>query len=185
VIGLAWNIGQYQTGSHADLKKTLKILATNNNEIGDQGVKITAYFNTSYNEHVEPGDFIWAPAFGGGGGSSDTHRPNFIPYRSIQVFNTYLDYHDMMNDINITTKIIGTNITTSFVEAITLDNPIFGVKQGQKVQILFFQTNSNIPRDILTKISIQQNKAPLADLATTIMNNAQLYDVVMDFLHNK
>ena len=56
---LALNIGQYQSRMDGDMCKTLKIVLTDTNEYNYSPEGILSYFNTTFNDHVAPGDYLW------------------------------------------------------------------------------------------------------------------------------
>lgn len=173
---MAQNIGQYQTIDNGDLDKTLKMIVTNNNYYSDSNAKFLSYFSTSFNEDVSPGDFVWAPGTGSGQIAQQT------PWRSMQIFQESMD-SAALEDAFV--EISGTNLTTAVYKATTIDNPAFGVKEGQKVEILLLQINSNIPTFIVGSSVTEAMTEPLAELAEQIAGSKQLVGRINEFLGNK
>jgi len=169
---LALNIGQYHSKSNVDLSETLKVIVTSNNYYTDTDVNVLNYFSTDYNAEVAPGDFLWAPSTSPGGVAAQT------PYRSYQIFDTYLDQAQLDSMMD---PIPGTNLTTTVLEAVTTDNEAFGVKAGQKVEILLLKTNSNVPTVIVGQDVTSQYVQPLADLALDIASSSTLLERVTNF----
>jgi hypothetical protein len=169
---MAMNIGQYQTVDNGDLNKTLKIIVAHNNAWDEDDIRFTSYFNTTYNEGVEPGEFNWAPGI-----NSAEYRS--IPWRSFQIFDQYLD-DEMIDEASV--PIAGTNLTTAVFEATTIENIAFSVKSGQTVQMLLLQTNSNIEVSLFLHSDILSNAEMLGQLALDIMTSAELVARIEDFL---
>ncbi|OEU23326.1 hypothetical protein FRACYDRAFT_233497 [Fragilariopsis cylindrus CCMP1102] len=166
---LALNIGQYQTRMNGDMSKILKVILTitNNYEFGPTGL-ILPYFNTTFNENVNPGDYLWP------------EQHDFpLPMISQQVFDQYMDIDSLAA---ITEPIDGLNVTTATVSAQTLENPRYHIKAGQRVEILILSLNSNIPTVILGKDAIEATKYPLADMARGIASSQELLRRVKAFM---
>ena len=169
---VAMNIGQYQTTDDGDLTVPIKLIVTNNNFFLDSNVPFLAYFNTTFNQEAEPGGFDWAPPLGPGVAQR-------APWRSMRIFAEYLDDALMLNAFE---PIEGTNLTTATFTATTIDNPAFGVKAGQTVEILLLQINSYIPTIILGLSATTLYAQPLAEMAFTISSNEVLVQRITDFL---
>ncbi|CAB9497417.1 expressed unknown protein [Seminavis robusta] len=170
---LAQNIGHYHTYDEADLSETLKVIVTNNNFFEDTNAKFLSYFSTTFNQGVTPGAYVWPP----GTVPGDAAQEN--PWRSMQIFSDYLDDESLLAAFN---TIPGTTLTTAVYEVTTLDNPVFGVKAGQRVQLLLLQINSDIPTAIFTASQITQNTVPLAELAKTIASSDELVSRIQAFM---
>jgi hypothetical protein len=139
---LALNIGKYHTVENGDLSKTMKVILTNNNFSRDSNVKFLSYFSAPFNQGARPGNFVWPPST----------IPDFISaqnaaWRSMQIFEDYLDDATMFSRF---VTIPGTQFTTAWYQTKTLENSAFGVKEGQKVEILLLQIDSDIPTALLT-----------------------------------
>jgi hypothetical protein len=168
---LALNIGQYQTREGGDLAKTLRVIVTNNNNYLYGPEPVLAYFNTSFNTNVSPGEFFWP---------SPSVWCFPIGILSPQIFEETLE----MSDIDaVTESISGLNVTTAVLNGTTIDNPAFKTKAGQKVEILFISLNSFIPTDIIGVTEIEEYIQPLADMAKSISENQELVDRVSSFMN--
>jgi hypothetical protein len=164
---MAMNIGQYQTVDNGDLGRFMKIIFTNHNYFADSNVKFLSYFETPFNKDVAPGEFIWADG------------PQATPWRSPQIFEEELDDSTMLDAFR---PIEGTNFTTAVYYATTIDNPAFGVRAGQQVQILLLQINSYIPVFIFGPEETVQFTAPMADMAESIAGSTELQNRILEFL---
>ena len=174
LAGLAQNIGHHHSAENGDLAKPLKIVLTNNNFVADSNAKVLSYFETTFNTDVEPGDFIWAPFT-----VPDARSAQETPWRSPQIFAEFLD--DELLEAQFS-EIGSTGITTSTYSATTVDNPAFGVKAGQSVEILLLQINSEIPVNFLFANLLAANKDALAELSRTIAESDELVDRITAFL---
>lgn len=172
-LTLALNIGEYQTVDAGDLSTTLKVIVTNNNYMTDSNVKFLSYFQTDFNAGVAPGDYLWAPSESSNGTAAPT------PWRSYQIFSDYLDDESLDAKLQ---PIVGTNLTYALVNATTLDNAAFGVRAGQKVEMLLLQINSPIPTTLVGRNVTQANMVPLADMAESISNSTALMEIVQAFV---
>lgn len=169
-VTLALNIGLHQMSTNGNLTKTLKVILCNNNVLGGLPIEELAYFNTTFNQGVEPGAFIWPTL-------QDQHLD--LPLYSPQIFDSYLDL-DMLN--NITEPIEGINVTTALIKTTTIDNPAFHTRAGQPVEILLVSSNSAIPTAIAGKTQIEQWKVPLAEMARDITASQVLLSRVKAFM---
>lgn len=170
---LALNIGQYQTVDAGSLANTMKVIVTNNNFFEDTNVKFLSYFSTTFNQGIPPGNFIWPPSTVTGKNAQEN------PWRSPQIFREYLDDESLLSAF---VPIVGTNLTTAIYSVTTTNNPAFGTKAGQKVEILLLQINSNIPTSIFLQSEIEAWTAPLAELTKEIAASADLVSRIQEFL---
>jgi hypothetical protein len=99
----------------------------------------------------------------------------------MQIFSEYLDDKKMLAKFKL---IPGTSsLTTAVYQATTsIDNAAFGVKEGQKVEILLLQINSDIPTNLFFKSNVERYSVPLANLASEIMNSKELVARIVSFL---
>jgi len=171
-LSLALNVGQYQTVDNGDLTKTLKVILTNNNMNTSSNVQFLSYFQTSFNQGIAPGDFLWLPSWSMYGPPAPT------PVRSNQIFADYLDDELLTSKLQ---QLSGTNMTYALMNATTLDNVAFGVKAGQHVELLLLQINSPIPTTVIGRNTTQEYMVPLADMAQAIASNMALISIVRDF----
>jgi len=151
----------------------MKVILTNHNNILDTDVKFLSYWQTSFNEGIQPGDFIWAP------GTTPTLSAQNAPWRSPQIFSEYLDDESILA---ATETIPGTNLTSAVFAATTLENKAFGVKAGQRVEIILFQINSNLPTFLLAKSSLEIQAQEFAALVSDIATSDELVDRISAFL---
>jgi hypothetical protein len=173
---LAQSVGQYQqsiANSHSNSSKSLKIILTNNNNYADTNVRFLEYFNTTFNQGIAPGDFIWSPPLTRGGGAEAN------PRRSKQIFAEYMDDATLLAAF---VPINGTNLTTATYELTTLANPVFKVKAGLKVELLLLQINSNLPTSYSSQQETEANVIPLAELAQQIADSRVLRDRIQAFV---
>jgi hypothetical protein len=169
-LTLALNIAIYQMQSNGDVSKTLRVILTANNRWQHFPFAILSYFNTTFNQGVDPGAFLW-PA------EMDQHMN--LPLYSNQIFDSYLDF-EMLN--NISQPIEGMNVTTALLKATTIENPAFHTMAGQSVEILYIALNSNIPTNIIGETLIEEWKVPIADMARDIAENKVLLSRVESFV---
>lgn len=165
---VAVNIASYQKSTGANLNTTIKLVLTNTNQdvnTTQQRAQILQYFQTDFNENVPPGGYIWLPAW-------------WSPTRSPQVFVNTMTSEQLDALLE---PIEGSLMTTAVLKGTTMDNPSFGVKAGQNVEILLINTNADIPTMIATPDVIQDETIPLAAMAQNIAANQELVQRVRDF----
>jgi hypothetical protein len=170
----ALNIGQYQSSAAADLDAdltttTIKLILTPDDLQGTYDpVYLLSYFNTTFNQAIEPGDFLWP---------SDQF---VVPLRSPQIFADYLDiamYEALLEPIE------GYDyMKTARIQTTTIDNPSYSVVAGTPVDILIVQLDSGIPTEIIGLEEIDVWKGRLADLAKGIASSSELLARVQDFV---
>ncbi|CAB9522678.1 expressed unknown protein [Seminavis robusta] len=157
------NIAQYHLTAQNPLDKTLKIVVTNTNEAGSwdsdrMNAQLLQYFNTSLNQGVPPGDYIWFDALP-------------LPFRSPQIFQDSMD----MDTLNaLLEPIDGSDMTTAVLQVTTTDNPAFGIQAGQAVEILLINLNAPITTFIVGKTIVEQMITPVADMVHDIAANEEL-----------
>jgi hypothetical protein len=154
----------------------MKVILTNNNFYRDSNVKFLSYFSAPFNQGVRPGDFVWPSAT-----VPDSISAQNAPWQSMQIFQDYLDDESMVSRF---VPIPGTQITTALFKTRTLENSAFGVKEGQDVEILLLQINSDIPTALFTRNALNQWINPLADLAVTIMSSEELVARMKSFMES-
>ena len=170
---LALNVAEYQASEGGDLEKTMKVLLTDQNYVTDSPSNILSYFQTTFNEGVPPGGFVWPPSVGANAVAAKN------PRRSAQIFEDYLDTQ-MIDSAMM--PIEGTQMTYAYINATTIDNPAYGTIAGQHVEILLIQTNSDIPTFILGTTATEEYMKPVAELAESIAGNEDLLSIVEDFV---
>lgn len=162
------NIAHYQKSANANLNTTIKLVLTNTNQdvnTTQQRTQILQYFQTDFNENIPPGGYIWLPAW-------------WSPTRSPQVFEDVMTAAQLDALVE---PIEGSLMTTAVLKGTTMDNPSYGVKAGQYVEILLINTNADIPTMIATPDVIQDETIPLAEMAKSIAANQELVRRVRGF----
>lgn len=176
---LAGNIAQYQKDPNHSLNTTIKVILTNHNYYEDTNMKFLSYFNTSFTKGIAPGHLVWPPTAYGNSSFLSFGGFNFHPWRSMQIFSDYMDDAIMLSKF---VPIPNFNLTTAIYEVTTIDNRAYGVKGGQKVQILLLQLNSNIPTNLFVPRQIEMNTIPYANMANDIMTSSVLVDRIKAFV---
>jgi len=164
---LAMNIANFQKSGN--ISTTLKVVLTNTNIWNDASYStsmILSYFNTTFNQGVPPGEYIWAPE-------------QVAPWPSSQIFDTYLDATMLHYSMDPTSN--DSNVTTTLLNGTTLNNPMYGVQAGQKVDILLISINSNVPTIIVGPTEIALNAEKVANLALSIASSEVLLDRIKQF----
>ena len=172
-VSLALSIGNYQTVDSGPLQNTLKIVVTLTLLEGHNDVKFLSYFNTTFNQGIEPGEFLWQRSFQ----DLNTFEPN--PIRSPQIFEDSLDQESFDA---IKTFVPGINVTCAKISATTIDNPAFGVVAGQSVEILAINIFGPIPTVILGGGAVDRFKESLAQSAREIAGSSELLAAIQDFV---
>jgi len=167
---LAINIGQYQNETNFDLTKKIKVVLTNTNQKENSTFtyqQILAYFSTTFNQGVKPGDFGWVSS-------------QYLPWPSPQIFEEYLDEDALKAMLK---PVAGTNMTTALIDATTLTNPVYGTREGQKVQVLVVFLNEDITTYIVGTEAVKRATPKLAQMAYTIASSQDLVSQVRDFFN--
>ena len=170
---LATNIARYQDiyGAQGPSSTCLRAIVTNNNMYSDSNFNMLSFFNTSFNQGVEPGGFLWPTLW-----AMNNTIPN--PRRSPQIFAECMSDADL-DDMLV--SIPGTNFSTAVLRGTTIKNDAFGVEAGLCVSILLLQTNSDIPTLVLPP-NAQAHQNSLAELAKDIASNDLIKERVASFL---
>ena len=177
LAALAGNIAQYQ--KNHTLNETIKVIVTNHNYYEDTNVKFLSYFNTTFNQDIEPGALVWAPTPYGNQSFLSVGGGNLHPWRSMQIFSDYMDDAILRSQCLPIPRV---NLTTATFHVTTIRNRAFGVTGGQSVQILLLQLNSNIPTNIFLPSANDQYRIPLVDMANDIMTSTVLLDRIAAFI---
>jgi len=121
-------IGQYHRQNNGVTSKTIKLFVTNGNYYTDSDTVFLSYFDTSFNQNVDPGSFIWAPTTAEG----DNAQPT--PWRSPQIFEDYWDSSELERGTTVVKLPSGaqSNFTYFSTTATTIENQAFGVERGRK-----------------------------------------------------
>ena len=126
---------------------------------------IMGYYNTSFNKLIDPGEYIWSPG-----------QP--VPWPSTQIFEEYVteeDYHSKFEIVD------GTNFTVAILSGTTIDNAVYGVEGGQKIELFYMMINSFIPSKIIGTDDIVKYTPKLAELTTEIASNTDLQKRLKQF----
>ena len=165
---LVINVGNQQQ-KQENTTSPIKVILTNTNDKWNTTfnyAQILQYYNTYFNEDVEPGSFLWAPTY-------------YAPYRSPQIFEEYMDERGLDALLE---PLAGTNMTTALLTGTTVDNTAFAISAGQTVEILLLNVNSNITTFVIGKQAIVDFTEPLANMTRNIAANQQLVQRVRDFV---
>ncbi|CAB9520255.1 expressed unknown protein [Seminavis robusta] len=166
---VAINVAQYHQRADANLTKTLKMVLTNTNQQYINSTYVTAqlqqYYATDFNDGIAPGEYIWIPS-------------SQVPRRSAQFFGDTLSEQDLIDSLE---PIEGSNMTTQLLTGTTIDNPAFGIRAGQNVQILVLNLNEPITTFIAGQTIINNTMEPLAEMARHIAANEELLRRVQVF----
>lgn len=171
-IALATNIARYQNvyGAQGPSSSCLRAIVTSNNMYTFSNFDMLSFFNTSFNQGIEPGGFLWPSSW------AKNMPPN--PRRSPQIFAECMSDADL-NDALV--SIPGTNFSTAVLRGTTVKNDAFGVEAGLCVNMLLLQTNSNITTLILPPNALHYQDS-LVDLAKDIASNDVIKERVATFL---
>lgn len=107
--GVAGGIARYQHKFGTD--DEIKLIICNSNYETDNMNNILGYFSTTWNQGIDPGQFIWPQGVGSG--------PQNNPQQSKQIFQDYMDEESLSA---LEKHINGTNITMATFSATTIDN---------------------------------------------------------------
>ena len=168
---LVINVAQYHLSGGRDLAKKLKVILANTNRASGTDYQYTQalkYFDSPINEGVEPGDFIWPASWA-------------VPLQSPQIFAESMDASTVDSLIE---PIQGSNMTTILLKGTTIDNPVFGIKAGQEVEILAVNLNEDIITFIATPGLSELYTEPLADMTVHIAENEELANRIRAFVES-
>eukprot|EP00581_Thalassiosira_minuscula_P017610 CAMPEP_0183716152 /NCGR_PEP_ID=MMETSP0737-20130205/10158_1 /TAXON_ID=385413 /ORGANISM="Thalassiosira miniscula, Strain CCMP1093" /LENGTH=628 /DNA_ID=CAMNT_0025945371 /DNA_START=41 /DNA_END=1924 /DNA_ORIENTATION=+ len=169
----AINVGQYHI-SGGDLSETVKVILTNTNQAWPTDVKddpfqplqILQYYESPVNKGAEPGSFNWPQGM-------------YVPYQSPQVFSDFMDFPTLNSLLE---PIPGSNMTTAILNGTTVDNPVFGVRAGQQVEIFLINLNEPITTYVATPGMVQSYTEPLASMTKAIADNEELAKRIKAFV---
>ena len=100
-------------------------------------------------------------------------------YQSPQIFSEFMD-SSSLNDL--IEPIPGSNMTTAILKGTSIDNPIFGIRAGQQVEILLVILNEPITTYIVTPDLVQLYTDPLASMTKNIADNEELASRIKAFV---
>lgn len=177
---LAMNIASYQTQNPKGyLGVTMKVIMTNTNHIDDTTANLLSYFSTYFNKGISPGEFIWAP------GVIFQEPTQRTPWQSMQIFKEYMDDKTLLKGltiINSESNHIG-NVSSGVFNCTTVNNPAFGVKGGQKVQLMMIRLNSAIPTNVFSLKQLDTWTKPLANMAYDLATDELLAKRIKQFVN--
>jgi hypothetical protein len=148
---------------------TIKAIITNTNQEWNTTfnyAQLLQYYSTYFNQGIAPGDFLWAPGY-------------WAPFRSPQIFEESLDEAGLDA---ILEPIPDSNMTTARLSGTTMDNPSFGVRAGQPVEILLLNLNENITTFVIGQQQVDEFTQPLANMTRNIASNQELVRRVRAFV---
>ncbi|KAL7538148.1 hypothetical protein ACHAXR_008329 [Thalassiosira sp. AJA248-18] len=100
-----------------------------------------------------------------------------VPYQSPQIFSDVMDsamLDDHMEPIS------GSNMTTATLKGTAIDSPIFGIRAGQRVEILLINLNAPITTYMLPLQTLYTE--PLANTTRNIAMNEELASRIKAFV---
>ena len=165
---VAINVAQYHQRADANLTKTLKMVLTNTNQKWNSTyveAQLLQYYACDFNDGIAPGEYIWIPS-------------SQVPRRSAQFLGETLDSTQLNALIE---PIDGSNMTTAVLRGTTIDNPAFGIYEGQKIEILLLNLNTPITTFIAGASIINLTMEPLADMTRAIAANKDMLKRVQMF----
>jgi hypothetical protein len=165
------NVAAYQASEDADLAKTIKLFVTEADVSADIDPSsgdslMLSYFSSPLNAGIAPGDAFW-PVIKASTGEAQFATPT--PILSLQIFQEFLDAEELES---LRVPVAGTNLTTAVLRATTLDNPAYGVRAGQTVEIFYVEIHSSIPTVLVGADTARLWAPALADLAMDISSVA-------------
>lgn len=175
---LAQNIAVYQAGKVDEdiTKTTVKVIYSNHKQPDRRETDFAAYFRTSFNEGVPPGEYIWLPSFVRSDEAQVAPKPNK------RIFDEHLEEQTVEDAYEATDD--GSSIMTAMFTGTTIDNIAYGIRAGQRVEILLIKTGSLLPTDLIGKFFTSLFKQSFADLAAEISANQILKKRVVAFLED-
>jgi hypothetical protein len=160
------DLGKYQQLNNATVDgAVLKYILVNSN---GAYFPILSYFSTDFNSGVAPGGVIWSPSMG-----------QYLPWQSQQIFQDKLDMDTLMGKAEAVDGL--DNVTTMLLTATTTNNSVFGVVEGQAVEILVINVNHNIPLALFPPADIDAATVLLANMTTSIASSSALLDRISSF----
>lgn len=165
---LVQTLSNYQNSADAYLSQTIKIIMTHHNWANETDTTVLGYFSTTFNQGIAPGDYLWPP------NNSDILPASTNPTRSRQVFAEYFDQESWLE---ASVPVSNASFSTAIHTVTTIDNPAFGIKGGQTVELLYIRINSDFPREIDTL----EYKEELASLAESLASNDELAERIETF----
>jgi len=143
---------------------------------GELPESMLAYYSSSQNQGVAPGDFSWSERNGG-----KTAERN--PWRSMQIFEEALDFATFESAFQeVRPTIPDAELLVATFNGTTINNSVYGVKAGQKVEILMFRVNSIVPTAIFLTQEVKKYTVILAELTRNIATNEGLLNEIRTFL---
>ncbi|CAB9509278.1 expressed unknown protein [Seminavis robusta] len=163
------NVGQYHQQQDANLTKTLKLVLTNTNDHLKLSLNsILQYFSTTFNQEVAPGEHVWPPGF-------------FGPIRSTQFMEHFLDEATLLKMLDPIGDNPSSNTSTAVLRGTTIDNPAFGIRAGQVIEILLINLNADITTYIAGPNLIQATTVPMAEMTRDLAASQELVRRVQNF----
>jgi hypothetical protein len=166
---LAQTIAYYQARPNADLNKVLRIILSNNDtnskkELNPDNAEVVKFFANDENKGIPPGESFWCEC-----------QEN--PHASAQIFSETVT----LEQFKAQTKPVG-QFLTNRLSGKTITNPLWGIKGGQKVEILVIATDVDIPTTVIGSGEVNKYIEPLMNLATDLATNSALLELVKEFV---
>jgi len=155
-------------------EKKIKAIITNHNLGTVRDINFLGFFETKWNEGVQPGEYYWP---------FDPDSPsdiliNTVPQRSYQIFGNELLNETSLADMTEGIPGDDTNITTALFDATTIDNPAYDIRAGTNVSILYIELNAFTPR--AGPVDTQD----LLSFIRTITTNPELKRRIQEFVED-
>lgn len=166
---------QKESGTSTKLKVVLNVHNQGADLAGDYP-QFLAYFATDFNIDqcvapvtcpVAPGGYLILPNNGA-----------YNPLPSPQIFAEEVRDADLKAALK---DLDGVQSQYATFQLTTIDNPVYGVKGGQSVELLVFFLNCDVTTFIFTKGSIDENTPVLNDMIVDISSSNDVLDVVQTF----
>jgi len=166
---------QKESGTSTKLKVVLNVHNQGANLDGDFP-QFLAYFATDFNidQCVEPVSCPVAP----GGYLILPNDGAYNPIPSPQIFAEEVrdaDLRDALQDLD------GTQSQYATFELTTIDNPVYGIEGGQKVDLLVFMLNYDVTTFIFTEGQVDEYTPILSDMIVDIASSDDVLEVVQTF----
>jgi len=172
---LIQSVAHCQANIDTDLAKTLRIILCLNdikesneklsNEDNDEVLK---YFQNDSNQDIPIGDSLWCNCL-----SNPLVSPQiFKEKKTFQEFNKHT--------ITVPNNVGYFSVTP--LSGTTVNNPFWGIRAGQTVEILVIATNVSIPTLVIGSGLAEQYTPPMVNLASELATNTHLLELVKKFV---
>ena len=160
IAALAQSISQHQKEQYDSKPNTIKAVVT---YLGWSVNGLLQYFNTTFNEGISPGDYIWLPY-------SDSN------WRSMQIFDESLTYKKLLSVLR---PVGDSPISAAILNLTTVDNSMLQIRAGQSVQmLLLLYTQEDLTVNKVGPI----NSTLFGQEAKAIADSTELLTIVQNYL---